>query len=917
MAVETFVLRFQQLGAEHVSRSVDAMGASAKKTANIMAFFRQALVALSAVRVAQTFVGIADTATRIDNRLRVATKSAEEFARAQKFIFDISNQTRTAVEANAVTYSRLLRSTEGLGFKTEELETAMKGLAYSIRVGGATSQEARNSLIQFSQSLASGALRGDELRSVSEQLPALANAIGKEFGMSGGKLIAFAKANPGILETERVLRGVINAAESLEREAASMVPTIAEGFIIVHNAIIRMLGDFNEATGVFGKITFALVAMAQNMELVALALTTWGVAKLSTMLAPVITSMIIANNLLLVHAVNLRLVTVAQTLWNAAMIANPIGTIVFAIGALIAALVLAYKWIPGVATVMNQMWVVAGQLAQTVGTLLVQAWQALAVVLTPVWQLVQALWPSFVQLAQVLWELYATFNPIMVGVRLLIDLFGGWDATLRVVTLAVEIFARTLAALAGGVLVTFALAIAGVSDALHALGIISEESAARIEKSTNEVLKLAVGMIKGKTSTEQTTEATAKLAGTVTEANAVFIKLKNGGLKGTEDGLKKVETKMEAVNRKWKELNGNMAQNKSWAEKVRSSNWETSYSIDAVAESSTAASAGVNALTGSMASGASQALSYAAAMQKAAQTMSTVTTQMGAGSSDTNNLGGRTTSGKRSYGVSMKGASFDAIYGSIFGDTAKEAFSKSYTGDIGDGLLKKFEEAVQSVKGEYSLDRKPGGMGEELSVSGLPKELEKIFDKLQNKAHIGGLDDEMAAFINAVQQYNQEQAAQQAAQASATASNTAAINANTMAVTGLGGEYADLINQLYNKLDLARKNLSSYYSGDTSALWNSNTPGMSKIPGYADGIDGVVSGKSGVDNNLAIMRLSKGEGVKITPKSEMRKGGQDQPVSVTMHVHGVTDANSFIANKAQVRSTVARAVKSAQMAGRA
>lgn len=379
----------------------------------------------------------------------------------------------------------------------------------------------------------------------------------------------------------------------------------------------------------------------------------------------------------------------------------------------------------------------------------------------------------------------------------------------------------------------------------------------------------------------------------------------------------KYASKLDAVNAKFKALGGETAKGQSWAEKMRRSNVDTSVSLDAVAESSTGAASSINVLSNTMATGANQALDYASAMQKAAQSMTAVTTQMGSGSTDTNNLGGRTTSGKRSYGVSMKGASFDAIYGSIFGDTAKEAFSKSYTGDIGEGLLKKFQEAVDSVDGYYSLNRKPGGLGNELSVSGIPNELEKLFKSIQNKASSGGLGSEMAAFIDVVNKYSAEQAAKQSEEINSTDANTIALNDNTAVVSGLGSDYADLINQLYNKLDLARKNLSSYY-GNPSGMWNSDTKGISTIPGYADGFKGVVGGNGGVDNNMMVARVSRGEGVEITPKSEMNRGGfsSNKTGGVVMNVYA-NDADSFLRNEAKVKTALARAVKSAQSSGRA
>ena len=199
MANETFVIQIVEKGGARTAKAIGDVGREGRKSADAMAFFRKALVALAAVRAASNLVSIADAAQRIENRLRSSTKTIEEFNRAQAFISRISRQTRTDIEANANSYGRLLRATASLGFETKTLERAQEALALGVQISGATSQEATASFIQLAQGLASGAVQGQELRSIAEQLPIVARAIEKEFGVAQGRLIAFAKANEGIL----------------------------------------------------------------------------------------------------------------------------------------------------------------------------------------------------------------------------------------------------------------------------------------------------------------------------------------------------------------------------------------------------------------------------------------------------------------------------------------------------------------------------------------------------------------------------------------------------------------------------------------------------------------------------------------------------------------------------------------------
>lgn len=346
MATHTFNIVVTQTGAQATAQAIGQVGQSAQKSANALQFFRQALVLASTIRAATGLIDLIDAATRIDNRLRVTTKSAEDFARAQKFVSDISRQTRTDLESNAVTYGRLLKSTEDLNLSSGYLEKVMTGLALSVKVGGATSMEARNAMIQFSQSLASGALRGDELRSVSEQLPALAQAIGKEFGVSGGQLIAFAKANPGILETERVIKAVAAAVPELEEAAKKMTPTIVEGFIAIKNGAVEMLGNINRATGVFGAFSSGLVFVGRNLNVVLVAMAAFVAVKYAATIGTWITATGGMAKTLIGYLGILRSVTTAQFALGAALSINPITVWIAAIAAAVVALTALYNYVP-------------------------------------------------------------------------------------------------------------------------------------------------------------------------------------------------------------------------------------------------------------------------------------------------------------------------------------------------------------------------------------------------------------------------------------------------------------------------------------------------------------------------------------------------------------------------------------------
>lgn len=496
MATHTFQIVVTQSGAQATAAAIGQVGAAAQKSASALQFFRQALVVASTIRAAAGMVDLIDAATRMENRLRVATKSTEEFARAQQFVSQISRQTRTDVEANAVTYSRLIRSTEGLGLSSEYLEKVMKGLALSVKVGGATSMEARNSLVQFSQSLASGALRGDELRSVAEQLPALANAIGKEFGISGGQLIAFAKATPGILETERVIKAVANAVPELQKEFDKTLPTLEEGFVSIRQGAIELFASINKATGVFGALSSALSFVGRNLNVVAVAAAGVVAVKYATAIAGWgAASTKFAGELGAMFSLMRQGNGIAASM-SALFMVNPITIWIAAIAAAVVALVALYNYVPVVKTAVDNLF---------------SAFAAVTEAFTLIKNAITQNLPSWV-----------TF-----------------ENTMKVVGTVVAALIQTFAVLFTAALYTAARVITGFVLILNSLGFATDETAKKMVEATGGLESFLMGLLRGK---QGAVEAGTALTG-AKDSIAGMINPLTGAKSGT-DSLKEASKQL-------------------------------------------------------------------------------------------------------------------------------------------------------------------------------------------------------------------------------------------------------------------------------------------------------------------------------------------------------------------------------------
>lgn len=273
MATEQVIIQIEARGVNRVSRDVRRLGRESHSTASALGFLRAALVVIASARVLKGLTDLADSFTNVQNRLRLVTNNQKELIAVQETLFKVSNETRVGFEETATLFNRIARSTLGLGLNFKELIGVTRTVNQTVAIAGATSQEARNALIQFSQGLAVGALRGDELRSVAEQLTPLLDIIAKEFNKTTGEIVALAKKGKLILETERIVKALQESAEPVAEQFGKLAPTIDQAFTRINNALVKFFGNLNTTTGFAGRLANLLIKVADNIDIVILSVT--------------------------------------------------------------------------------------------------------------------------------------------------------------------------------------------------------------------------------------------------------------------------------------------------------------------------------------------------------------------------------------------------------------------------------------------------------------------------------------------------------------------------------------------------------------------------------------------------------------------------------------------------------------------
>ena len=261
-------------GANDADKALDKLGRRAKTTetqfqklTRSMGGMRSLFAGLGIGLAARQFLQLQDAAVTIDNKLRLATKTTAELNAVYAELRDISTRTRSSLEANAQLFQRIGLATKNLGLTYKEQTNLIEGFNQALIASGTQGMEVRAVTTQFAQAIGSG-FKGDELRSIIEQAPKVAEVITDHLGLKSvtalKELASQGKVTPRI---------VVEAFKAAEKDLATLFAKVdvtgSQGFQLLRNSVVNLARDFAHLTGSSKLIGNTLKMLAANLHIVA------------------------------------------------------------------------------------------------------------------------------------------------------------------------------------------------------------------------------------------------------------------------------------------------------------------------------------------------------------------------------------------------------------------------------------------------------------------------------------------------------------------------------------------------------------------------------------------------------------------------------------------------------------------------
>lgn len=247
--------RFNKMNA-HVKQSGDRMASD----------LRASIAAIGITAAIGEVTEYADTWTTAANKLAAAGVEQAKLAGTMQDIVNLSKETGSSFTATADLYAKVQRNADKLGLSQAEVLRITETVNKAFVAGGAAAGEQAAGILQLGQALGSGVLQGDELKSIRENAPLLAQAIADEFKTTLAGLKELGAQ--GELESTRVAQAILKAT-GIHDQFARTVRTVAQSVENLRTEFARYIAQSEVAQSTVQALAGFIQFATNNLDLLA------------------------------------------------------------------------------------------------------------------------------------------------------------------------------------------------------------------------------------------------------------------------------------------------------------------------------------------------------------------------------------------------------------------------------------------------------------------------------------------------------------------------------------------------------------------------------------------------------------------------------------------------------------------------
>lgn len=225
--------------AEAQENYTEKVQGSHRASKGLLGTLKQVVAAYWVGQMVSKALDTADAWSQTSARISLAAREGENVDEIQQKIFESANRARSAYMDTADVVAKMGQRAGSAFGSTDEIIAFTETLSKMYKIAGASQEEQKSSMLQLTQALGSGVLRGEEFNAVFEAAPNIMQAVADYMDVPLGKLRDL--ASEGQITAGIVKNAVLGAAEEVNSDFASMPATFEQAWSLFSNQALMAL----------------------------------------------------------------------------------------------------------------------------------------------------------------------------------------------------------------------------------------------------------------------------------------------------------------------------------------------------------------------------------------------------------------------------------------------------------------------------------------------------------------------------------------------------------------------------------------------------------------------------------------------------------------------------------------------------
>lgn len=215
---------------------------------NLVKTLRRIGTAIGVTKLVKDFLDFSDTQAQINARLNLMNDGFQTTNELSEMIYQSALRSKAAYSDTAGAVGKMGLNAGNAFSSNQELIAFTEQVNKQFKIGGASAQEQSNAMVQLTQAMAAGALRGQDLNSILAAAPGIARTIEESMGWASGSIKQYAE--DGKVTASVVKNALLDMADQTNQKFASIPMTLSDAMTqaqnIVQHEVKQMAQSWND-----------------------------------------------------------------------------------------------------------------------------------------------------------------------------------------------------------------------------------------------------------------------------------------------------------------------------------------------------------------------------------------------------------------------------------------------------------------------------------------------------------------------------------------------------------------------------------------------------------------------------------------------------------------------------------------------